>query len=342
MKKRVWIMIMAALTAFFLVSCGKETPGAAQTPEPTPAEAPAPSPCPAPSPSPLPSPTPEPTPEPEYPTFGLTVLHTNDWHGNLDNVPRYATLIGEIRAEEENVLLLDGGDIFRRGPFEEWMGEVEIRIMNAMGYDALAFGNNDYPLNDRELDDVSLHPVVQLAEFPLLSANVTIDGEPLEGFAPYTVLNVGGLDIAIVGVTSMKPHNRENDISKWADFTEPDKAVEALLEEVRGVSDIQIVLSHAGIVADRRMRGVHAIIGADDHLKLFDVIEDGDREIPVVQAGGEEDHYLGRLDLRFAQIDGVWVLRSFDGRLLSIEDVLPDGDVQLMIGGYQTDQDIAA
>ena len=56
----------------------------------------------------------------------LTILHTNDTHSNIDPFPmnhakypgkggvaRRYELIQKIRTEEENVLLLDEGDIFQ-------------------------------------------------------------------------------------------------------------------------------------------------------------------------------------------------------------------------------------
>jgi 5'-nucleotidase len=268
--------------------------------------------------------------------FRLTILHTNDWHGVLDNLPMYATYVRAIREQEENVLLLDGGDIFRRGPFEDLLGEAEIAVMNAMGYDALTLGNTDFPRRARELSDFSQHPITRYAGFPVLCANVTVDGEFLPGVMPYTIINTGGLDIAIIGVTSMKPYERDEFVAQWADFTEPEIALAEQLEHLNGVTDIQIALSHAGIDADRRMRGVSAIIGADNHLwfETPEVITDGGLEIPIVQAGGENRHYLGKLDLTFAEIDGVWLLQRFSGELLNILGVPPDPEILRIIEYY--------
>ncbi|MEN9371693.1 MAG: hypothetical protein RLZZ64_768, partial [Bacteroidota bacterium] len=81
----------------------------------------------------------------------LTVLHTNDVHSRLDPFPMdgsrnagqggvaaRAALIQKIRAEEENVLLLDAGDIFQGTPyFNVFKGEPEMKAMNMMGYDAV-------------------------------------------------------------------------------------------------------------------------------------------------------------------------------------------------------------
>jgi 5'-nucleotidase len=60
--------------------------------------------------------------------FDLTILQTNDLHGHLDDIitlkdgtvhensiAKYATIIEDVRNEEENVLLVDGGDVFLRG-----------------------------------------------------------------------------------------------------------------------------------------------------------------------------------------------------------------------------------
>ena len=274
-----------------------------------------------------------------YNQFHLTIMHTNDWHGVLHNVPMYATLVREVRAERENVLLLDGGDLYRRGPFESLHGAVEIAIMNAMGYDALTFGNNDFPRNDAELFHVSQHTIIQLADFPVLTANVTLDGEFVEGFDPYIIITMQGIDIAIIGVTSPKPWDRNLDFTERYLFECPVLVVERMTEETSEFSDIQIVLSHAGVAFERQMRGVSAVIGGDDH-RVFRtpyVIHDpdGDRRIPMVQAGGERNHFLGRLDLYFAEIDGEWVLFDFYGRLLSVEGVTPCPEIVSIIDYYR-------
>jgi len=269
--------------------------------------------------------------------FHLTILHTNDWHGVLENMPKYATLVNEIRAETEHVLLLDGGDLYRRGPFAMFSGAAEIDVMNAMGYDAVVFGNNEFPRSEEELFHVAEHPILEVAQFPLLLGNVRLNGELVEGFEPYIILERGDLNIAILGVTSPKPWDREFPFTSRYRFENPVSAVARMVEETGDDSDIQIVLSHAGIELDRQMRGVSAVIGGDDHIALYEpeVIQDGDRQIPIVQAGGEEYHHLGRLDLVFVKQEQEWVLRDFSGELLSLEGVEPDEGIQALIDEWR-------
>jgi 5'-nucleotidase len=275
----------------------------------------------------------------ELPQFKLTILHTNDLHGRLENMPEYYTIIQRVRAEEANILLLDGGDLYRRGPFEHLNGAVETEILNAMGYDAMVFGNNDFPLNDEELFDVSEHTILQLAEFAVLCGNVTVDGEYIAGIEPYIIMDFERISIAIIGVTSMKPHDRNFDIAQRAIFSDPVQILSELVEETRHFSDIQIALSHAGIDVDMRMSGVSAIISADTHVKTTVprlILNDGE-VIPVVQAGGEQNHSLGRLDLFFELRDDEWVLASFDGFLYSLEDVIPSAEIAAILEKYADD-----
>ena len=88
----------------------------------------------------------------------ITILHTNDVHSHIDPFPenhprnpsmggvaRRANIIEQIRKEEENVLLLDAGDIFQGTPyFNYYGGELEFKLMSMMKYDLATLGNHDF------------------------------------------------------------------------------------------------------------------------------------------------------------------------------------------------------
>src|SRR3546814_2208271 len=80
----------------------------------------------------------------------LTILHTNDVHSRIEPFPmdgsrfqglggvaRRATLVEQIRKEQQNVLLLDAGDMVQGTPyFNLFDGKVELELMSKMGYAA--------------------------------------------------------------------------------------------------------------------------------------------------------------------------------------------------------------
>ena len=90
----------------------------------------------------------------------IVILHTNDTHSCIEpekngnaGVLNRALLIEEIKATEGagNVLLFDSGD-FSQGSlyYNTFKGDVEIEIMNAMGYNACAVGNHEFDFGIEE------------------------------------------------------------------------------------------------------------------------------------------------------------------------------------------------
>ncbi|HWO95930.1 MAG TPA: metallophosphoesterase [Bacillus sp. (in: firmicutes)] len=293
-------------------------------------------------------------------TFELTILQTNDLHGHLDDIvtlddgtvhensiAKYATIIEDVRNEEENVLLVDGGDVFLRGEFQAGQGELETSLLKAMGYDAMVLGNNDfrvYPAGEGTPDSLyeQLKDYHRNVNFPILTGNV-IDretGKYIQNVNPWKSFTFGGIKVGMIGLTSMKPEIRGwNDVADL-DFIEPVEALNALLPEVSNQSDINIVLSHAGNTEDHNLAqvpGVSAVIGADTH-KVIETPEyefNGEVMVPITQAGGEQNHYLGRLNLTFEVVDGKMTLVESNGFLYDITNVPADPEIKAIIDDYR-------
>jgi len=274
--------------------------------------------------------------------FNLTIIHTNDFH---DYEPyalaRKASIIKQIRAEKKNVLLIDGGDISIRGPYHKvFYGELEMAVLNALKYDAWELGNNEFKAHpDQAVTDEKLYNLINQANFPTLCANVrTQEGEYLPGVQPYIVKQVADMKIGILGVTSNKVKKYPQASNKIVEdaFT----TVKTLIPEVRKASDIQIVLSHAGLAGDLQIdkdladSGISFIIGADDHFVIPQPIYRSGG-IPITQAGGEDNIFLGRLDLTYENKDGKWVLKSHKGMLYPINDKVPmDTEIKKIVDRF--------
>ncbi len=140
----------------------------------------------------------------------LTILHTNDVHSRIEAFPqdgsRYAglggaakraKLIEKIRKEQENVLLLDCGDIFQGTPYFNFFGgELEFKLMSEMKYDAATIGNHDF---DAGID--GLHKQMGLASFELINCNYNFDDTVMKDqVKPYKVFQKGDIKVGVLGV----------------------------------------------------------------------------------------------------------------------------------------------
>lgn len=140
----------------------------------------------------------------------LTILHTNDVHSRIDPFPMdgsrnqgkggvagRAALINRIRSEEKNVLLLDAGDIFQGTPyFNFYGGELELKMMSMMGYDAGIMGNHDF---DNGIE--GFYKQLPHANFPILNANYDFSDTLLHGKTqPYKIFKKDGLKIGVFGL----------------------------------------------------------------------------------------------------------------------------------------------
>ncbi|MFE4143354.1 bifunctional metallophosphatase/5'-nucleotidase [Peribacillus sp. YIM B13472] len=294
--------------------------------------------------------------------FELTILQTNDFHGHLDDIvtlddgtihhnsiAKYATIIENVRNEEENLLLVDGGDVFLRGEFQAGQGELETSLLKALDYDAMVLGNNDfrvYPAGEGTQDSryEQLKNYHRNVNFPILTGNVIEreTGKYIQNVKPWKSFSFNGVKVSMIGLTSMKPEIRGwNDVADL-DFIEPVESLNELLPEVSEKSDINIVLSHAGNTEDHKLAqvpGVSAVIGADTH-KVIQTPEyefNGEVMVPITQAGGEQEHYLGRLDLTFEVVDGKMTLVESDGFLYDVTNVPANSEIQAIIDEYRSE-----
>ena len=185
-------------------------------------------------------------------TYAITILHTNDHHGrfwqNRDGEYGMAarkTVIDGIRAEVAAAggysLLLDGGDVNTGVPESDLQDAVpDFKGMNLLGYDAMAVGNHEF-----DKSPAVLAMQRKLATFPMLSANIYRNGERL--FDAYKLFNLGGVRVAVMGLTTEDTHklgNPEN--MRNMDFRSPIQEAAKLIPELRSKADVVIAATHMG------------------------------------------------------------------------------------------------
>ena len=249
----------------------------------------------------------------------VTILHTNDTHSNIDPFPanhakypnrggvaRRFELIQKIRAEEENVVLLDAGDIFQGTPyFNKYGGVLEMKLMTELGYDAATMGNHDF--------DGGLNGFVaaqKFANFPFLCANYDFKNTEVDGQTQAsTILNRGGIKIGIFGVgielEGLVPDSKFGETR----YIDPiDIANQQAINLKEKGCDLIICLSHLGYeyptaklsdrVLAKKTKNIHLIIGGHTHTFLDKPTEERNSEgkIVLINQVGFAGLNLGRID----------------------------------------------
>ncbi|OGR47192.1 MAG: hypothetical protein A2021_08560 [Elusimicrobia bacterium GWF2_52_66] len=124
----------------------------------------------------------------------VVVYHTSDIHGYFNGFPALSAL---VKKEKNPHLLVDSGDWFQGTPEGNLSkGANAITLMNAVGYNAAVVGNHDYDYSENNLKELSA-----AAKFKMLGA-VYSGGSPVNYTAPYEIVAVDGVRIALVGVQS--------------------------------------------------------------------------------------------------------------------------------------------
>ncbi|MBX7182464.1 MAG: metallophosphoesterase [Bacteroidia bacterium] len=260
----------------------------------------------------------------------LTILHTNDVHSRIDSFPATdpkfpnmggvaprAELIKRIRNEVPHVLLFDSGDMFQGTPyFNFYKGELEIKLMSQMGYDAGTIGNHDFDAGIDGLEKQLVH-----ATFPLVSSNYDFSGTVMEGKTlPYSIFNKGGIKVGVFGLgielDGLVGKNMYGDTK----YQEPIQKANEMAGKLKNELGCHLVvcLSHLGFSYDnskvsdkvlaKNTRNVDIILGGHTHTFLEKpwVEKDLDgKEVMICQVGWGGIK-LGRIDCLF----------KADGRLL--------------------------
>lgn len=253
----------------------------------------------------------------------LTILHTNDTHScifplnrNLADTAlagrggfiRRAAMIKEQRALQPELLLLDSGDFSQGSPYYTmYKGDVEIELMNLMGYDAATIGNHEF---DFGVDNMAR--LFRKAKFPIVCANYDFTGTALEGLVkPYVIIKRNGLKIGIFGLAP----KLEGLVSektrvgvKYNDPVEAGNETAKLLKE-KEKCDVVICLSHLGwdimglddTEMMARTRNIDLVLGGHSHtyFQTLRYIKNLDgKEIPNDQ-NGKHGIFVGKLVLTF-------------------------------------------
>ncbi|MBQ6454686.1 MAG: bifunctional metallophosphatase/5'-nucleotidase [Eggerthellaceae bacterium] len=241
----------------------------------------------------------------------LTLLHSNDMHGDFLEEDINGTLIGGVsmlsgyidkcRREEENVLYCVAGDMFRGSVIDsEFLGLSTIEIMNMLAPDVVTLGNHetDYGL-------AHLLFIEKCANFPIINANLHITTNNVRLFKPHLIKEIDGMKVLFIGILTEEvigQTKKDGLIGTMISVEDAAKEVERICNSHHAIDiDFTVLLTHIGWEEDHKLArlidpacGVDVIIGGHSH--TFIEKPDLVNGIYIVQAGTGTDQ-IGRFDI---------------------------------------------
>lgn len=247
-------------------------------------------------------------------TKELIILQTSDVHSRIEPVNqkgdrnfneggfvRRATFLDEFRKEHKNVLLFDCGDISQGTPYYNmFQGEVEVKLMNVMKYDAMTIGNHEF---DFDVDNMAR--LFKMADFPVVCANYNLEATELKDIVkPYIILERFGLKIGVFGLGARPEGLIQANKCEGVVYEDPFRVSNEVAALLKGKGcDLVICLSHLGIQKDKELvaktRNIDVILGGHSHTFMKgpqNYLNLDGKEVPLMHSG-KSGVRVGRLDL---------------------------------------------
>lgn len=288
-------------------------------------------------------------------TVKVTVLATTDLHGYIYpydyftqkaanyGVAKVATLVKEARRSAPEAILVDAGDTIQGSPLESvyqtyrQTGKMPagvkvpgramtidpmMLVMNAMRYDAMVVGNHEFNYGLGNLNDAR-----RAARFAWLSANTLASGPNTKGFVPYIEKSVGGVRVAVVGLTTPAiPMWEKAEHYRGYSWETPVESLRRLMK-VWGSNkpDLVVVAAHGGINKTdasenfawqaAEVEGVDAVIFGHSHGEVAEMHNGNALMVQPKNYGGS----VGKVEFEFSREEGgKWKMVSRRGSLMKV------------------------
>ncbi len=227
-----------------------------------------------------------------------------DRYANMGGFVRRVTLINELRKENPNLLLFDCGDFSQGTPYYNlFQGEVEVKMMNLMHYDAVLIGNHEFDFGM----DVLAH-LFSIADFPVICSNYNVSNTVLSPYVkPYIIIEREGLKLGVIGVAPQLEGLVQADKYQGVVYENPITVANQLAAKLKNEEkcDAVICLSHLGVKDDevfiKQSSNIDAVLGGHSHTfmdKPVFYINASDEKVPLLHTG-KNGVFVGEMNLTF-------------------------------------------
>ena len=253
----------------------------------------------------------------------LVILHTNDMHSTIwplsEDLPdtmkagragalRLISMVKEERGNHPDLLLFDSGDFVQGSVYYTmFKGDVEVGLMNFMGYDAATIGNHEFDFGLEEMARM-----FRQANFPIVCSNYDFTGTPMEGIAkPYIILKRNGVKIGVFGLSPKLEGMVASYNCPGVKYLDPAKVAEQTATMLKRdmKCDVVICISHLGwecihgeddLYMIKGSRNIDLVLGGHTH-SFFETLHyetdlDGKR-VPDDQ-NGKHGIFVGKMVMK--------------------------------------------
>lgn len=242
----------------------------------------------------------------------IVILYENDVHCQIEGYSVLAALKNELMKEYAHVGVVTSGDFLQGSSFGTVSkGEYIVRLMNLVGYDAIALGNHEF---DHGLE--RLYELSDMLSIKPTSSNFIKIGEG-ECFDPYTMVEYGDVKIAYIGITTPTTPEKTSFPTQFFDeegnpiytFSENDLAavVQRNIDNARAEgADYVIALSHLGDKEERfnawevvsETVGLDVVLDAHSHSEIESAtLTDKEGNEVVYTSTGTKFKNIGKLTI---------------------------------------------
>jgi sulfur-oxidizing protein SoxB len=190
-------------------------------------------------------------------------------YGKTGGFAHLATLIKQMRASRPGALLLDGGDTWQGSATSLWTkGQDMIDACKLLGVDVMT-GHWEFTLGAKRVEEVVEKDFKGKIDFVAQNVKTADFGDPV--FAPYTMKEMNGVPVAIIGQAfPYTPIANPRYFTPDWNFGIQDENLQKQVNEVRAKgAQVVVVLSHNGMDVDLKMAsrvtGMDAILGGHTH-----------------------------------------------------------------------------
>ena len=258
----------------------------------------------------------------------IRLLATSDVHGQVyptnytagfaksgqynRSLAHVATYVNTAREENDNVLLVDGGDLIQGTPltyyyafYKQDVDDPSMKALRSIGYDMFVVGNHEFnyglSILNRQLDYLTSADTEGESSVSVCVANYldaatnnadSKDWATWKGYAPYIIKNYDGVRVAILGLGN--PNIANWDIpANWEGiyFAGLEETYLHYEAELKQKADIIVVVSHNGANDSDAANGdsMAALIAATDSIDVAICGHEHYNGVRVLQNSAGED-----------------------------------------------------